>query len=710
LNPTGPFSVDLWIKASPQQFGSDGLYNVIDKSHGFVDGTGWTIQGAISDGSLSFGFGKGGSTGDPANFVGAGTNMSLLDDTWHHVAGVFTGTEIDFYVDGVLKGNTPFTGLPANNNRDLYMGVAYGAGTFVRRFHGLIDEVEYYNRGLTAAEVQALFNAGSAGKLVPPVPAINQAAGQADPTSASPINFTVVFNEAVTGFATGDVTLSGTAGATTATVTGSGALYNVAVSGMTGPGTVIALVPAGAATGTVSGLSNGASSSTDNTITFDNAAPTVTINQAATQPDPTTASPINFTVVYSEAVTGFATGDVTLSGTAGATTATVAGGPTTFNVAVSGMTTSGSVIASIAAGVATDAAGNLNAASTSTDNTVTFDNVPPSVTINQAVGQVDPTGTSPINFTVVFSEPAAGFATGDVTLSGTAGATTAVVTGSGMTYNVAVSGMTTSGTVIATVPAGAAVDATGNSNVASTSTDNTVTFDSTLLQILNDFNQTHLLADVIHVGDDSNNTQFLPPDPVGLIYTTTFNLSSVPATDSILQVDQYQASAGFVSQFQSFVTINGTRVGVFTPNFFITELSGSTTLPVITDSFFVPSSLLRVGENTLTVEADNGDDFSITNIRLKPLAPGTIITVAGTGTAGFSGDGGAAIEAALNSPLEGAFDASGNLYFAEGSGGDRVRRIDAITGNITTVAGTGTAGFSGDGGLATGAALNGPRG
>ena len=82
--------------------------------------------------------------------------------------------------------------------------------------------------------------------------------------------------------------------------------------------------------------------------------------------------------------------------------------------------------------------GNDNAASTSTDNTVTYnapDTTAPTVTINQASGQADPTSDSPINFPVVFSEPVTGFATGDVTLSGTAGATTAVVTGSGTTYN-----------------------------------------------------------------------------------------------------------------------------------------------------------------------------------------------------------------------------------------------------------------------------------
>ena len=107
----------------------------------------------------------------------------------------------------------------------------------------------------------------------------------------------------------------------------------------------------------------------------DTTPPTVTINQASGQADPTNASPINFTVVFSEPVTGFATGDVTLSGTAGATLATVSGGPTTYNVAVSGMTTNGTVIATVGANVAQDAAGNGNTASTSTDNTVTY-NVP----------------------------------------------------------------------------------------------------------------------------------------------------------------------------------------------------------------------------------------------------------------------------------------------------------------------------------------------
>ena len=58
---------------------------------------------------------------------------------------------------------------------------------------------------------------------------------------------------------------------------------------------------------------------------------------------------------------------------------------------------------------------------------MTYDNTAPTVIINQAAAQADPTNTSPINFTVVFSEPVTGFTGADVALSGTAGATTAVV-------------------------------------------------------------------------------------------------------------------------------------------------------------------------------------------------------------------------------------------------------------------------------------------
>jgi len=86
-------------------------------------------------------------------------------------------------------------------------------------------------------------------------------------------------------------------------------------------------------------------------------------------------------------------------------------------------------------------------------------------------------------------------------------------------------------------------------------------------------------------------------------------------------------------------------------------------------------------------------------------AKSTVIsTAAGNGTAAFSGDNGQATQASLNGPVRIAFDASGNLYIPD-AGNNRVRRVDEATGVITTVAGNGTAGSSGDGGPATSAHL-----
>src|SRR5206468_3265489 len=141
---------------------------------------------------------------------------------------------------------------------------------------------------------------------------------------------------------------------------------------------------------------NTASTSTDNTVTFDPTPPTVTINQAAGQADPTSTAPRSDARRVGEEVSGFTGSDVVIGGTAGGTkTVDVTGGPSTYTVAVSGLTTGGTMTATNPAGEATDAAGNGNTASTSTDNTVTFDPTPPTVTINQAAGQADPTSTAP---------------------------------------------------------------------------------------------------------------------------------------------------------------------------------------------------------------------------------------------------------------------------------------------------------------------------
>lgn len=116
---------------------------------------------------------------------------------------------------------------------------------------------------------------------------------------------------------------------------------------------------------------------------FDGSAPTVTINQAAkvvsqlpgAQPDPTTILPVEFTVVFSEPVQGFEASDISLEGsTADISRAAkvILRQGSSYQVVVSMIASGGQIRASIPAGAVTDADGNPNAASSSTDNVVTY--------------------------------------------------------------------------------------------------------------------------------------------------------------------------------------------------------------------------------------------------------------------------------------------------------------------------------------------------
>ncbi|HEX7448619.1 MAG TPA: DUF4214 domain-containing protein [Pirellulales bacterium] len=114
------------------------------------------------------------------------------------------------------------------------------------------------------------------------------------------------------------------------------------------------------------------------------------------------------------------------------------------------------------------------------------------------------------------------------------------------------------------------------------------------------------------------------------------------------------------------------------------------------------------------VAVDSSGDLFIAdalNSRVREIshATGVIATVAGCGTAGFSGDDGTATAAQLNAPQGVTVNSSGDLFIAD-SGNNRIREVNLATGIITTVAGNGSQGFSGDGGQATAAQLTYPEG
>ena len=111
--------------------------------------------------------------------------------------------------------------------------------------------------------------------------------------------------------------------------------------------------------------------------------------------------------------------------------------------------------------------------------------------------------------------------------------------------------------------------------------------------------------------------------------------------------------------------------------------------PAVQAQLAIPSSIALDGDGNLYI----ADRF---NHRIRLVdSTGTITTVAGTGEEGFSGDGGPATEARLGSPSGVAVDGDGNLFIADFSN-HRIRRVDAA-GTITTIAGTDGRGFSGDG-------------
>ena len=139
----------------------------------------------------------------------------------------------------------------------------------------------------------------------------------------------------------------------------------------------------------------------------------------------------------------------------------------------------------------------------------------------------------------------------------------------------------------------------------------------------------------------------------------------------------------------------------------ITTVAGNGTQGFSGDGYAATNANLAVPSGVAVDAAGNlfiADTYN-NRIRLVDAVSGTITTVAGNGTAGFGGDGGLATSASLDVPFGVAVDGSGNLFIAD-IGNQRIRRVDKTTGKITTVAGNGTAGFSGDGGPATSASLN----
>jgi hypothetical protein len=128
------------------------------------------------------------------------------------------------------------------------------------------------------------------------------------------------------------------------------------------------------------------------------------------------------------------------------------------------------------------------------------------------------------------------------------------------------------------------------------------------------------------------------------------------------------------------------------------------------DGLSATDAILNIPTSSVMDSSGNLYITDKNNQRIRKVdTSGIINTIAGNGTAGYTGDGGQALDATLNDPFFITIDSAGNLYFS-GRLNHVIRKIDTSTGIISTVAGNGTAGFSGDGGTATSAQLNQPMG
>src|SRR5690554_4666269 len=230
--------------------------------------------------------------------------------------------------------------------------------------------------------VNVPFTTGETYTIDKTVPTVTLSSAAPDPTNTAPIPVAVTFSEAVTGFEAIDLVVSD---GTVSDVTGSGTSFTFDLTPIA-DGLVRVDILAGVAQDTA-GNGNTAAA-TQLTRTYDSTAPTVALSSTA--PDPTNTAPIQVTVTFSEAVTGFEASDLTISnGTV--TNFTGSGASYGFDVTP---VVDGLVTVSVPAGVAQDAAGNTNTAATQL--TRTYDSTAPTVTVEQATTQADPTNAAPV--------------------------------------------------------------------------------------------------------------------------------------------------------------------------------------------------------------------------------------------------------------------------------------------------------------------------
>ena len=304
---------------------------------------------------------------------------------------------------------------------------------------------------------------GSRRVHIPTVTSIERQTPSSSPTNADSLKWRITFSKNVKNVDAADFAIGGTTAMLAVTKVTASAVYDVTASGGNLAGLDATVTLSFASGWNIADTDDNALSNTmptgtnDNTYVVDNTAPTVAISGVPV----TSSAPFTARFTFSEAVTGFVAGDITVgNGAASAFTATTAG---LVYTALITPAADGAVTVDVAAGVAEDAANNGNTAATQATSTVTYvvvDNTAPTV----AISGVPVTSSAPFTARFTFSEAVTGFVAGDITVgNGAASAFTA--TTAGRVYTALIT-PAADGVVTVDVAAGVAEDAANNGNTA----------------------------------------------------------------------------------------------------------------------------------------------------------------------------------------------------------------------------------------------------
>ncbi|WP_417493245.1 Ig-like domain-containing protein [Maricaulis sp.] len=443
-----------------------------------------------------------------------------------------------------------------------------------------------------------------------------------DPVSGA-FTLDIVFSESVTGFAIGDLTVgNGSASA----FAGSGDTYSATITPAADGAVTIDLAAAAAQ----DSAGNTNTAATQFSITNDETGPSVVLSTAAADP---VSGAFTLDIVFSETVTGFTIGDLTVGN--GAASA-FAGAGDTYSATIT-PSADGAVTIDVAAAAAQDSAGNANTAAT--QFSITRDATAPTLVLSSVSS--DPVSGA-FTLDVVFSESVTGFAIGDLTVGN--GAASAFA-GSGDTYSATIT-PAADGAVTVDVAGGAASDAAGNANLAAPQF--SITSDSTLPSVVLSSSATDPVsgAFTLDVVFSESVTGFTIGDlTVGNGAASafagsgdTYSATITPAGDGTVTVDlaaaAAQDSAGNDNSaaIQFSITSDGTAPTVALSTVSADPVSGTFTLDVVFSESVSGFTIadLTVANGAASAFAGTGDTYSAT---ITPAADGAVTVDIAAGAA-----------------------------------------------------------------------------